>query len=99
MYTSSTIQQNLGNYPKYSTSQDIDNPRDGVYINNVIGIICKEIEALVRILTSVELKSLNRVAHYLVERVTGSPSFLNLKCWQTGTVGQWTKEVRNSFSA
>lgn len=46
----------------------------------------KEIQTLL----SVDARSQNLDFRYSLGRETGSPSFCNLSCWQTDTIGPWT---------
>lgn len=41
-------------------------------------------------LLSVDARSQNLDFRYSLGRETGSPSFCNLSCWQTDTIGPWT---------
>lgn len=50
-------------------------------------------------LLSVDARSQNLDFRYSLGRETGSPSFCNLSCWQTDTIGPWTgREKRSSFA-
>lgn len=55
----------------------------------------KEIQTLL----SVDARSQNLDFRYSLGRETGSPSFCNLSCWRTDTIGPWTgREKRSSFA-
>lgn len=50
-------------------------------------------------LLSVDARSQNLDFRYSLGRETGSPSFCNLSCWRTDTIGPWTGgEKRSSFA-
>lgn len=50
-------------------------------------------------LLSVDARSQNLDFRYSLGRETGSPSFCNLSCWRTDTIGPWTgREKRSSFA-
>lgn len=50
-------------------------------------------------LLSVDARSQNLDFRYSLGRETGSPSFCNLSCWQTDTIGPWAgREKRSSFA-
>lgn len=50
-------------------------------------------------LLSVDARSQNLDFRYSLGGETGSPSFCNLSCWRTDTIGPWTgREKRSSFA-